>query len=67
MRRKSCLTGPGLVDFAIGLASEACCKLAYHSGESRPSDKGEGGGHPDPEMRGRSPKLFFGPLGLSLI
>ena len=55
------------MDFAIGLASEACCKLAYHSGESRPPDKGEGGGHPDPEMRGRSPKLFFGPSGLSLI
>ena len=33
-------------------ASEACCKLAYHSGESRPSDKGEGGSHPDPEIRG---------------
>ena len=34
-------------------ASEACCKLAYHNDRSRPSDKGEGGGHPDPEIRGR--------------
>ena len=44
-------------------ASEACCKLAYHSGESRPSDKGEGGGHPDPEMRGEVSKTFFRPFG----
>ena len=51
-------------------ASKACRKLAYHSGGSRPSDKGEGGGHSDPEIRGREgglQKVFFGPLGLSLI
>ena len=35
------------------------------SGASRPSDKGGGGGHPDPEIRGaQSPKKFFGPSGL---
>ena len=40
--------------------SEACCKLAYHSGRSRPSDKGEGAGS-------GLKKIFFGPSGLSLI
>ena len=31
---------------------------------SRPSDKGRGGGHPDPEMGGRrSQKNFFRPFG----
>ena len=47
-------------------ASKACRKLAYHSGGSRPSNKGEGGGHSDPEIRGRggrSPKNFFRPFG----
>ena len=44
----------------------------YHliicSGGSRPSDKGGGPGHPDPEIRGtRSQKIFFGPSGLILV
>ena len=30
---------------------------------SRPSDKGRGGGHPDPEIRGASQKKFFRPSG----
>ena len=35
---------------------------------SRPSDKGRGGGHPDPEIRGRRcPKNCFDPSGLSLV
>ena len=37
-----------------------------HSGGSRASDKGGGGGHPDPEISGgggRSPKIFFRPFG----
>ena len=38
-----------------------------YSGRSRPSDKGVGGGggHSDPEIRGRgrSPKNFFWPFG----
>ena len=34
------------------------------SGGSRPSDKGGGGGHPDPEIRGARPqKICFRPLG----
>ena len=38
------------------------------SGGSRPSEKKGGGGHPDPEIRGRvSKKNFFGPSGLSLV
>ena len=36
------------------------------SGGSRPSDKGGGGGHPDPEIRGgRSLKKFFPALRVS--
>ena len=39
------------------------------TGRSRPSDEGEGGRHPDPEIRGGavSPKNFFGPSGLILV
>ena len=40
------------------------------SGGFRPSDKGgEGGGHPDPDIRGGSglKKFFFGPSGLILV
>ena len=41
------------------------------SGRSRPSDnEGEGGRHPDPEIRGEGgglKKIFFGPLGFSLV
>ena len=40
-------------------------KIPYYSGLSRPSDKG-GSGHPDPEMGGGGPGLFFGPSGLIL-
>ena len=44
-------------------------------GGSRPSDKGNGGGHPDPKIseagggggEGAGSKNFFGPLGLSLV
>ena len=41
------------------------CQQNVYSGESRPSDKRGGGGHPDPEIRGggRSQKNFFRPLG----
>ena len=36
--------------------------------DPRPSDKGEGPGHPDLELRGaRSPKIFFGSSGLILV
>ena len=38
--------------------------LALYSGGSRPSDKEGGGGHPDPEVRGRGlQKHFFRPFG----
>ena len=43
------------------------------SGRSRPSDKGGGDSHPDPEIRGRgggglvSKKIFVSPSGLSLV
>ena len=39
------------------------------SGGSRPSGKGGGTGHPDPEIRGRtrSQKNFFHPSGLRLV
>ena len=38
------------------------------TGRSRPSDEGEGGGHPDPEIRGggQSPKKFFSALPASV-
>ena len=37
--------------------------LCMHSAGSRPWDKGWGGSHPDPEIRGRSsPKIFFQPF-----
>ena len=52
--------------FFVGLAF---CAVTV-SGGSRPSDKGGGGGHPDPEIRvggGGSQKNCFGPLGLSLV
>ena len=37
--------------------------------DSRPSDKGGGGGHPYPEIRGEAglKKFFFNPSGLSLV
>ena len=37
--------------------------------ESRPSDKGEGGGHSVPEISGEPgrKKFFGGPLGLNLV
>ena len=37
--------------------------------QSRPSDKGQGPGYPDPEIRERPvlKKYFFGPSGLSLV
>ena len=41
---------------------------SIYSDRSRPSDKGQGRGHPDPEIRGGSlKKYFFGPSGLSLV
>ena len=44
--------------------------ISLHSGRSRPSDKGGGGGgHPDPEIRGGPglQKIFFAPSGLILV
>ena len=37
--------------------------MQWHNGRSRPSDKGGGGGHPDPEIRGGGLKtIFFQPF-----
>ena len=42
---------------------------SIYIGQSRPSDKGQGPGYPDPEIRERPvlKKYFFGPSGLSLV
>ena len=42
---------------------------SIYIGRSKPSDKGQGPGHLDPEIRGRPvlKKYFFGPSGLSLV
>ena len=41
-----------------------CLFITAYSGGSRPSDKGGGAGHPDPEIRGGAvSKKFFWPFG----
>ena len=61
--RKEGRSGVRLLD-GCGAESVSVC-----SGRSRPSDKEGGGGHPDPDIRGRDglQKIFFGSLGLSLV
>lgn len=58
-----------LYDFMKEVDSFLLIKEIKTSGGSRPSDRGAwGGGHPDPEIRGRSglKNQFFGPSSLSL-
>ena len=58
--------------FQIKCSTMSEYNQAHCSAGSRPWEKGgggEGGGHPDPEIRGReprSPKFFFGLSDLSL-
>ena len=50
----------------IAILNYLLTMIGYWSGGSRPSDKGGGAGHPDPEIRGgegRSQILFFRPFG----
>ena len=52
------------------LSSRNFATMITCSGRSRPSDKGGGDSHPDPEIRGGglvSKKIFVSPLGLSLV
>ena len=52
------------------LSSRNFATMVTCSGRSRPSDKGGGDSHPDPEIRGGglvSKKIFVSPSGLSLV
>ena len=69
-KRSSCSLHCSTV-IELGSFRIASIQLDTDSGGSRSSDKGEGGGLLDPEIRGEGDrtqkKVFFGPLGLSLV